>query len=75
MDKTIPLIQSRTVWAIVASAIIWILQYVGKNTGTIDADSLTNLLMQIAGGVTQLAAIYFRATSTSKIEGVVKVPQ
>jgi hypothetical protein len=75
MENTITLIQSRTVWAIVASAIIWILQYWGKSTGTIDPEGLTNILMQVAGGAAQLLAIYFRVITSSKIEGVITPPK
>jgi hypothetical protein len=69
-DTVISMIQSRTIWAAVATIIIWFIQRAGFDTGKVDPNSLTDILLQVVGGLSALATIYFRTTATAKVSGV-----
>jgi hypothetical protein len=70
-ETVISMIQSRTIWAAVATIIIWFIQRAGFETGKVDINSLTDILLQVVGGLSALATIYFRITANAKISGVI----
>jgi hypothetical protein len=75
MEQVKSMIASRTVWAALVSAILWALTLAGKNVTGIDPNSVTDVILQIVGGLSSLLAIFFRVTATAQISGVVKTPE
>lgn len=75
MEQVKSMIASRTVWAALVSAILWALTLAGKNVTGIDPNSVTDVVLQVVGGLSSLLAIFFRVTATSQITGVVKTPE
>ena len=75
MEQVKSMIASRTVWAALVSAILWALTLAGKNVTGIDPNSVTDVILQVVGGLSSLLAIFFRVTATAQITGVVKTPE
>lgn len=75
MDQVKSALQSKTIWSAGVTFVIFALQLLGKNTSMIDVSGVTDQILLVVGGVSSLAAIFFRATATAQVSGVVTPPQ
>jgi len=73
MEKVTSLLQTKTFWASLVSALGWAFMLLGKPL-EIDTNAVADILVSVVGGISSLLAIVFRATATTQVTGIVTAP-
>jgi uncharacterized membrane protein len=70
LEEGISLVETRTFWMAVVTAVIWILQQIGVDTHTIDQGSVANFFVSVAGGVSIIGVMIARYFAKAPVTSI-----